>query len=162
MVSEPRAASRSTKRGDGTASGASARGLSRLLQCDASIRQACVQGGASLSPWLAVCIGSVVLRLNDSGRRYMSRNGPRRVGFTDSSTASFHAPWKWEDRRCSCKNICERRGSHRMHDVGSRARRYIVFFTIGRSRASGVGFFRRSGLHGRAIPRAGKPAAMDS
>jgi hypothetical protein len=53
-----------------------ARGLSRLLQCDASIRQACVQGGAGLSPWPAVCIGSVVLRLNDSGRRYMSRNGP--------------------------------------------------------------------------------------
>lgn len=138
MVSEPRAASRTTNRGDGTASGASARGLSRLLQCHASIRQACVQGGAGLSPWPAVSIGSVVLRLNDSGRRYMSRNGPRRVGdLRTPAQQACSAPWKWEDRRCSCKMVASDVVRTRRHDVGSRARRYIVFFTIGRSRTSG-------------------------
>lgn len=163
MVSEPRAASQTTNRGDGTASGASARGLSRLLQCHASMRQACVQGGAGLSPWPAVSIGSVVLRLNDSGRRYMSRNGPRRVGDLRTPATSLQCAVEVGRQAMLVQNGCERRGSHTTARCGFQGPEiYRVFHdrsvkSIGGLASSGALVF-----HGRAIPRAGKPAAMAS
>lgn len=73
---------------------------SALQACGRHVSKEVLVGRPGL-PGLELCGGSVVLRLNDSIRRDMSRNGPRGL----SESVQTRVPWKWEEQWCAGEKI---------------------------------------------------------